>query len=84
MSDSLLRVAVTVLLVFGVAVCLRQTIVCLRHGRLWVDSAVPLDDSQAHELAGAHARGLAVVYLITAVGCVFALVDLWQTAQPFV
>jgi len=47
------------------------------------DAANVVDDraTESHPLllAGRPARALAIVYLLTAVGCVAALVDMWST-----
>ena len=87
-----MNIFIALLLVCGVGVCLDQAVRGLRSGRLWVDldiddavfdAANVADDrpteSHALLLAGRPARALAIVYLLTAVSCVAALVDMWST-----
>jgi hypothetical protein len=75
-------VTLTIVFLLGGALCLFLAARGLRGGPLWIDvgAAPPFDDSpdgSPRPLTGVGARVLGVLYLLTGLGCGFALLTIW-------
>ena len=79
----LANVTLTIVFLLGGGLCLLLGARGLRGGPLWIDvvsAESPFDDSpdgRPRALSGRGARILGVLYLLTGVGCAFALLTIW-------
>lgn len=78
----------TIVLALGGALCGVQAVRGLRGGPLWIDgfdAEFPRGNTlQPHprRLIGRGARVLGLMYLVTAVGCVLAILSIWAVRTP--